>query len=264
MFFSVCSSSFSVLLLSNDTGDLAVVVILGRLKGPRWDLKAVKGFRNGFLILVTPATSLGSCLAQDGSLEFRQFFVSGLSLDLCVGLFVLVCFEAGGNLSHAPPRHLLSWSLRSETKEQTIYLYKPSWVLCLIPVDNSPDLFSFFSSVAGLSPHFSPCPHSSGAAFPGPDTRHIGHTGHTMAPAKCCGHWPKYPGHLVTPGPLTCLGGPGLTLSGFTLGLDVDWVIATTAPIPAILLGASCLLAGQLGPCCCGIWRRNQSKVKTN
>ena len=183
MFFSVCSSSFSVLLLSNDTGDLAVVVILGRLKGPRWDLKAVKGFRNGFLILVTPATSLGSCLAQDGSLEFRQFFVSGLSLDLCVGLFVLVCFEAGGNLSHAPPRHLLSWSLRSETKEQTIYLYKPSWVLCLIPVDNSPDLFSFFSSVAGLSPHFSPCPHSSGAAFPGPDTRHIGHQTRGMS------HW---------------------------------------------------------------------------
>ena len=78
--------------------------------------------------------------------------------------------------------------------------------------ESSPDVSSFFSwEAASVSPHRWPGPHFSGETFlAGPDTRHIGSvprlmshlvTGHTMAPTKCCGHWPKYPGHFVTPGP---------------------------------------------------------------
>ena len=99
------------------------------------------------------------------NLEFRQFFVSGLSLDLCVGLFVLVCFEAGGNLSHAPPRHLLSWSLRSETKEQTIYTNRHEFYasyLLIIPL-----ICSHFSGQCLCCPRTAPPVRTP----PGPQSR---------------------------------------------------------------------------------------------
>ena len=126
-------------------------------------------------------------------------------------------------------------------------------LLCTAPPGHtSPEPHSWL----GLTRHIASVPRLMSHLVTG----HSGHRGQWLPPNVAATDQ-NTPDTLSHP-PLTCGHHGSPALSGLTLGI-VDDVITTTAPILAILLDAR-LRGGQLGPCCCGIWRRNQSKVKTN